>query len=878
MRGTPLNDARENPGGISTVTRVLKLTEAIRNHGHLAARLDPLGRTPKGDASLELATYGLAESDLENVRLSFLDDAVARRTPTARDAVDELRRIYCSTLGFDFEHLHEVSERDWLREVVEAADRKAMEAAAAQSLLERLTSVEAFELFLQRAFPGKTRFSLEGLDMLVPILDSMVSSAANSGYRFVFIGMAHRGRLNVLTHVLGKPYSEIFAEFRDPVRSRDFHESLGWTGDAKYHYGAQRALRDGQPADVLLSMPPNPSHVEAIHPVVLGMARACGQDQTLAIVVHGDAAFPGQGVVAEALNLSRLRGYSNAGTLHILANNQIGYTTDPADAFSTRYASDIARGFEIPVIHANADDPEACLRATQIAFDYIQRFHKDFVVDLVGYRRRGHNEGDEPSFTQPILYKKISDHRSVREIWSKTLERGAVIAPGHADALFAAATNHMREELETLKPEQSLDEPQAPAPPPGAARRAQTAISLERLRQLHQQLMHPPHGFQFHPKLDRLRKRRQSVLDSADERTVDWGAAEELAMATILSDGVAIRLTGEDVQRGTFSHRHAVFFDVETGREYLPLHAIASGRAMIEIWNSPLTENATLLFEYGFNIQSPGILVIWEAQYGDFINNGQMMVDEFLCSARAKWGQTPSLVLLLPHGLEGNGPDHSTGRLERFLQLAAENNMRIVNCTTAAQYFHLLRRQAALLQTDPLPLVVFTPKSLLRHPATASSPRQLAEGKFELVLDDADASSRRNDIRRIVVCSGKIFIDLKTNEPPGELDTAVVRVEQLYPFPEAELHAALDQYPNIREVTWLQEEPENMGALEFVWPRLQSLTEGRWELTRVSRPRNASPAEGSLALHTVNQSALVERVLRSKEKIHVDQNPGAGTG
>ncbi|HVB38541.1 MAG TPA: 2-oxoglutarate dehydrogenase E1 component, partial [Vicinamibacterales bacterium] len=713
-----------------------------------------------------------------------------------------------------------------------------------------------------------TRFSIEGLDMMVPMLDEVIQRGCGGGVRTVFIGMAHRGRLNVLAHIFQKPYAQILAEFKDPTRGTD----PVWSGDVKYHSGA--SYTDPATGAVLV-MPPNPSHLEAVNPVVEGMARAAASDvsapgvphldeaATLPILIHGDAAFPGQGIVAETLNLSRLPGYRTGGTLHIIANNRLGFTARPEQSYSTSYASGLARGFKVPIVHVNADDPEACLEIARMALAYRARFQRDFLIDLVGYRRYGHNEGDEPSFTQPLLYRKIATHPTVRERWTRVLvDRGTVSSAWAAD-LNQKYLNALQSVLESLKPEEDLIEP-IPAPaPPAAARKARTAVPLETLAALNAAALTVPAGFSVHRKLEKQRERRAHVFDAPDERAIDWATAEEMAFASILADGVPIRLTGEDVQRGTFSQRHAVLHDVETGRSFTPLQALPQARAAFEIHDSPLSENAAIGFEYGLNVQAPNRLVVWEAQYGDFINGAQVILDEFVTSARVKWGQKPSLVLLLPHGLEGTGPDHASARPERFLQLAADINMRVANCTTAGQYFHLLRRQAALLHTDPLPLVVLTPKSLLRHPAVVSSPRDLAEGSWQPVIDDVDARTRANDVRRLVLCSGKIYVDLVTSDrrrdAPG---VALCRVEQLYRFPLPEIEEVLRGYPNLAEVVWVQEEPENMGAWEFVRPLLTDLTRDRWPLRYVGRPRSASPAEGWASRHAQRQAAIVDEAFR----------------
>jgi len=861
---------------LERVVGAVNLAESIRRYGHLAARLDPLGgRPPIGDPSLLAATHGVTDEDLRSIPANLVAGPLDGVT-TAYDAIETLRRIYCSTTGYDYAHVFVPEEREWLRQ---AAERGRFRAPADPidpvKLLDRLSQVEAFERFLQRAFPGKTRFSIEGLDMLVPVLDEVIAESGEAGIRQILVGMAHRGRLNVMAHVLNKPYAQILAEFKDPV-SRSFREDMTWTGDVKYHAGAHRAIKGGAAMDLVVSMPPNPSHLEAVDPVVEGMARAAGTSvdgpgapkfdpaRSVPILIHGDAAFPGQGVVAETLNLSRLPGYSTGGTIHVIVNNQLGFTTGPEDVYSTSYASGLARGFKIPIVHVNADDPEACVEAARLAFAYRASFQRDFLIDLIGYRRYGHNEGDEPAFTQPLMYQKIAWHPTVREIWATTLVERGILDSEKAEAVFEARSAEMQAAYDALRPEQDLVEPEPEAPPPGAAAKAHTAVPIERLRELNASLLALPSDFSIHKKLERAREKRVRMLEAVDERTVDWAAAEELALASILSDGVSIRLTGEDVERGTFSHRHAVLHDVTTGRAHVALQTLPQARAAFEIHNSPLTENAVLGFEYGYNVQEPSRLVIWEAQYGDFINGAQVVIDEFLVSARGKWGQRPSLVLLLPHAHEGQGPDHASARPERFLQLAADINIRVANCTTAAQYFHLLRRQAALLVVDPLPLIVLTPKSLLRHATVASTPLELAEGRFRMVIPDHEAESRAAEIRRVIVCSGKVYVDLMAAElRTARPDIAICRLEQLYPVPMRDLRAAIEAFPEAGEVLWVQEEPENMGAWEFVRTHLQEVSDGR-TVRRVARPRSASPAEGSAARHAHHQQMLIAQAFGGK--------------
>jgi 2-oxoglutarate dehydrogenase E1 component len=882
--GSPLDGLDLSPtiGQVDKIMGAVNLAQAIREYGHLAAQLDPLGSEPPGAPSLELATHGLTGEDLRQLSASLIGGPIAQRAGNAWEAIQTLRQVYARKTGYDYDHLRLPKERKWLRDAAES-ERFCFpkDPVDPKALLKRLTQVEVFEQFLHRSFPGKTRFSIEGLDMLVPMLDEMIGAAAELGIYTIFIGMAHRGRLNVLTHALNKPYAQILAEFKDPVKGHHFviHDDLGWTGDVKYHLGARRAVKDGQPVDLLVCMPPNPSHLEAINPVIEGMARAAGtyvaepgaprfdHAVSLPILIHGDAAFSGQGVVAETLNFSHLSGYETGGTIHIIANNQLGYTARPNEGRSTLYASDMAKGFKIPIVHVNADDPEACIEAARLASAYRAKFQKDFVIDLIGYRRYGHNEGDEPAFTQPLMYQKIESHPTVRRQWVDTLVKRKLIDANWPQQLVNEGMAQLQNELDALEPEEDLAEVQPETPPPGAARETKTALPLDKLRELNEALLQIPDDFNLHSKIKRGVKRVSKAMDDPNEATIDWATAEKLALASILADGIAIRLTGQDVERGTFSQRHAVFFDTDSGRPFVPLQSLPQAKAAFEIHNSPLTENAAIGFEFGYNVQASDRLVIWEAQYGDFINNAQVMLDEFITSTRAKWGQTPSLVLLLPHGYEGQGPDHSTGRLERFLQMAAETNMRLANCTTAAQYFHLLRRQAALLKIDPLPLVVMTPKSLLRHPRVASLPKDLSNGGWQPVIDDAWAQQQSGEVRRLILCSGKVYVDLVTADSRKEAPSiAIVRVEQLYPFPTRNLKLVLESYTRLEQVVWVQEEPHNMGAWSFCQNQLTKLIAGRWPLVYLGRPPSSSPAEGSSAWHAATQKALVEQAYNPAER------------
>jgi 2-oxoglutarate dehydrogenase E1 component len=882
------------------------LAQAIRTYGHFAATLDPLGSPPPGDPALTLETYGLTEADLRALPGAAIGGLAGGRTPTAWDAIQDLRRIYSGTLGHDYLQIRNAEERAWLREAAESGRFSVQQDPIdPQAVLRRLTQVEVFEHFLQRSFVGKTRFSIEGLELLIPLLDVINGAAAEAGVYHILIGMAHRGRLNILAYILNKPIDQILAEFKDPLLRRVLqNEPDGWRGDVKYHAGARATLGAGEEfhnaIEVTIEMAPNPSHLEAVNPVVEGMARAAGTkaDQpgpavfdptlTLPVVIHGDAAFPGQGVVAETLNMYRLPGYTTGGTIHIIANNQIGFTTSPNEERSTWFASDLAKGFRIPIIHVNADDPEGTIMAARIAFAYRERFRNDFLIDLIGYRRLGHNEGDEPAFTQPLVYQAIEAHPTVRKLWADRLVQQELVPAELPQQWYDEGMQKLQSELEHLDPE-TLKEPVPPPAPPGAARKVQTGVPLDRLERLNHELLELPQGFHMHPRLARILQRRDKIFDQPDWPAVDWSAAEALAYATILADGTPIRLTGQDVERGTFSHRHAVLHDVENGKTYIPLQAIKEAKAAFEVRNSPLSEYSALGFEFGFNLQAPDHLVIWEAQYGDFINNAQTVIDEFVVSARDKWGQLPSLVILLPHGFEGQGPDHSSGRLERFLNLAVDNNLRVANCTTAANFFHLLRRQAALLRVDPLPLVVMTPKSLLRHPLVASAPRAFSEGGWQPVIDRVGPPPRPGgeapaalppveSIRRLILCSGKVYIDLITSEVlPRHPEVVITRLEQLAPFPGSDVRELFDRYPALNEILWVQEEPQNMGAWEYVRPYLEKAIDGRVPLRVMARPPSASPAEGSTNLHTYNQRRLVEQALGADGEALPESKPkGSG--
>ncbi|HEY3473189.1 MAG TPA: thiamine pyrophosphate-dependent enzyme, partial [Anaerolineales bacterium] len=613
--------------------------------------------------------HQIKEEDLASLHADVVNLPEGHTSRNAQEAIETLRAIYCGTIGYDYGHIRIPEERDWLYEAAETGRfRPPKQRVDGRKLLERLTQVEAFEVFLHRLYPGKTRFSIEGLDMMIPLLDEIIVNAAQMNICVTLIAMAHRGRLNVLTHVLHKPYSHILAEFADPKGRATTWDELGWTGDVKYHMGAYRSPRRDQKVDMLVHMPPNPSHLEMVDPVLAGMARAANtkvdvpgapryfHNASLPITIHGDASFSGQGIVPETFNLSRVPGYNVSGTVHIIANNQLGFTANEHESRSSLHASDMAEGFEIPVIHVNADDPIACIEAARTAFAYRHKFHKDFVINLIGYRRYGHNEGDEPRFTQPAMYKKIDEHPRIRQIWAERLEKEGTLKPDEANQLLQAELKMLQDATDQLDPETALVEPVPKPPPPGAAQKVKTAVTLKRLRELNKSLLEFPKDFLLNPKLVKAVERRSTVLDKTENAKIDWATAEELAFATILEDGIPIRLTGQDTIRGTFSQRHAIFYDARTNEGYVPLQNIPQADASFEVLNSPLSEAAAIGFEFGYNVIAPERLVLWEAQYGDFVNNAQAVIDEFLLSGRAKWGLTPSLVLLLPHGNEGQGP------------------------------------------------------------------------------------------------------------------------------------------------------------------------------------------------------------------------------
>ncbi|MBA3340781.1 MAG: 2-oxoglutarate dehydrogenase E1 component [Gemmatimonadaceae bacterium] len=835
------------------------LVDAIRAFGHLAADIDPLGNRPLGAAELTTEFHGLTEADLEEVP----GEALRSTEPTAAAVVARLRAEYSSRIGFEVDHLGSASEREWLREVIESGRvHEPLTADEKKAVLRRLTEVDGLERFLGRVYQGYKRFSIEGTDMLVPMLDAAIEGAALGGAHEVTIAMAHRGRINVLAHSLGKSYKRIFGEFEGKHALTNAESE---TGDVKYHLGATGKRMVGE-REIAVALIPNPSHLEFANPVLQGVARA--RQSTLAndgrrdesavvpVCIHGDAAFPAEGVVPETFNLSRLRGYRVGGTLHIIVNNQVGFTTDPSDARSTHYASDLAKGFEVPIVHVNAEDASACIRVMRLGVEYRAKFGKDFLVDLVGYRRHGHNETDEPAFTQPAMYAQIRAHPSSREAWGQVLVAEGVVTEDEVRALddeIAAQFEQIQAGASASDGEQEeAGEIVAPPDSGDGAGDSPERPGVQQLVAINEQLLMWPQGLKPNSRLVKtLRRRREAVGEAGG---IDWGHAEALAFGSLLVEGVSVRLTGQDVERGTFSHRQAVLHDAETGDQYVPLQHLSDARAEFEIYNSPLSETAVLGFEYGFSSASRRSLVLWEAQFGDFVNVAQPIIDQFIVSDRAKWGQDSGVVLLLPHGYEGQGPEHSSARLERFLQSAAEANMCVAYPSTPAQYFHILRRQAWLRR----PLVLMQPKSLLRLPEAASRLSDLSEGSFFPVIDDPVASDRRDQVKRLVFCTGKMYYDLAAGREPH---VALVRVEELYPWPHEEVAKIVDLYPAVGEVVWAQEEPKNMGAWTYVSPRLRVSTGNAVIVRYIGRPERASPAEGYASAHKTEQERIVAEVM-----------------
>ncbi len=836
------------------------LFRSFRARGHLIARIDPLGAPRQTLPDLKPEYFGFTERDLDR---PVADPIAGGSRATLRQALDRLRRTYCGSVGVQFLHIEDTGIREWLQERMERAENRARPSREEQlRILRRLTEAQVFEDFIQKKYIGSKSFSVEGCETLIALLDLAIDFGASHGLSEIVLGMAHRGRLNVLANILGKPPRLIFREFEDA----DPELYLG-QGDVKYHLGYSAGVTTAGGHSMHLSLCYNPSHLEFVNPVAFGRVRA-KQDRVgdqarakgMVLLIHGDAAFAGEGVVQEVLNMSQLAGYRTGGTLHVVVNNQIGFTTMPEEGRSTPYATDVARMLQVPIFHVNGEDPEAVAYVVRLSLEFRRQFQRDVIIDLYGYRRHGHNEGDEPAFTQPELYREIARRRPVHELYRDELIGQGRVTREESDDI----ARRMREHLETELSHARNGGAKPPADgasgiwqqyrggPDRAQPEVETGVDPKRIRGVLESQSNVPDGFHPHPKIKRaLELRRQMALG---EKPLDWSTAEAAAFGSLSLDGYRVRLSGQDTARGTFSQRHAVLHDFEDGHIHIPLQHLAPNQAPVEVINSPLSEAGVLGFEYGYSIEWPDGLILWEAQFGDFVNAAQVIIDQFLISGEEKWRRLSGLTLLLPHGLEGMGSEHSSARIERFLDLAARDNIQLVYPSTPAQYFHCLRRQ--VIRPWRKPLVVMTPKSLLRHPACVSPLSELVRGKFERVLPDTTVSPR--SAKRVLVCSGKIYYDLiEKRESLKRRDTAIVRVEQLYPLAEETLHLVLDGYKDGTPIIWVQEEPENMGAWRYVRARFGETLFGRFPLRRVSRPEAATPASGALSSHKIEQERLL---------------------
>jgi 2-oxoglutarate dehydrogenase E1 component len=868
FEGFDLGAARAAGTGMDSTgkqTGIIRLIDAYRALGHFLARLDPLSEPKASYPQLELREFGLDPGDLGRT----FDTAHFLGLPraTLRELIAALRETYCRTIGVEYLHIQDLRIRHWLEERMEPR-RNQPNFTRRQKLrvLMEINFGELFEKFLHTRFLGQKRFSLEGAETLIPLLDAIIEQAADSGVREVVVGMAHRGRLNVLANIIGKPYQEIFSEFEENF----LPGSVEGDGDVKYHLGfsADRTTAQGNP--VHISLTPNPSHLEAVDPVVEGRTRAKQFDfqdedrsRGMPLLIHGDAAFAGQGLVAETLNLSQLGGYRTGGTIHVIVNNQIGFTTAPSEARSTVYCTDVAKMIQVPIFHVNGEDPEAAVFVAELAVEFRQTFHKDVVLDMYCYRRHGHNEGDEPSFTQPLMYAKIKERPTLSEIYTEQLIMKGDLTTNEAEAISAEFEAKLTGALEEVKshprPFHGMDGYLGRWQ--GLSRQyhwasVETAVPFETLRHIAQRLGRVPEHFSVNPKIQKLLELHAKEVE--ERGSVDWAFAEALAFGSLLLERTPIRLSGQDSRRGTFSQRHAVLYDAVTGDTYIPLNNLSPDQAPLRIYDSLLSEAAVLGFEFGYSWDSPDKLVLWEAQFGDFANGAQVIIDQFLVCSASKWQRDSGLVLLLPHGYEGQGPEHSSARLERYLQMCAEDNIQVVYPTTPGQYFHLLRRQ--MKRSFRKPLIVMTPKSLLRHKRAVSPVEELVSGRFQELLNDAEADPGR--VRRVLLCSGKVYYDLlERREDQESGETAILRVEQFYPFPHQQLDLALSRYRKAKEWAWVQEESMNMGGWSFMEPRLRAMG---YDLKYVGRDASASPATGSRHIHLREQKELVEAAITGK--------------
>lgn len=842
---------------------VWRLINMYRMRGHVLADLDPLGKEPGKNPELDLDYYGLSLWDLD--REFYCGGLGGKERATLREILSLLRDTYSENIGVEYMHLLDLEERNWLREAMESTGNNAqLSKDDKREILHKLNQAMAFEEFLHKKYIGHKRFSLEGADTLIPMIHFLLEKAGEHGIEKFFMGMAHRGRLNMLVNIMNKPYHRVFAEFEGNIDP----DSIQGSGDVKYHLGARGVHKAANGTEIELQLMPNPSHLEAVNPVVEGAVRAMqdhhekedASKRVVPVLMHGDAAFAGQGVVAETLNMSQLEGYSTGGTVHIIINNQIGFTTLPKDGRSTEYASDIAKTVLAPVFHVNGDKPEAAVYAIQMALDYRQKFGKDVVIDLIGYRKHGHNEGDEPAFTQPGMYKEINDHSPVRDVYTEHLVKNGELTKEETQQIFDEFDQLLQEAFEDAKKAPNLEVTdnlidRAETPQDEWKAYPDTTYPAEELKDIAVKLNTVPKDFDANPKLLKQLAKRAEIVNK-NEKKIDWGFAELLAFGSLLKTGTTIRLTGQDVERGTFSHRHSVLHGTETSQKFVPLNNLSDDQARFHVHNSLLSEFAALGFEFGYSAEKLDALVIWEAQFGDFANGAQVIIDQFISASEAKWGQKTALVMNLPHGYEGQGPEHSSARLERFLQLCAEDNMQVMNVTTPAQYYHMLRRQA--LQENKKPAILMSPKSLLRHPMATSSRDELADGKFQPFIIDKNLTDPKS-LKRLVICSGKVYYDLLKYRQENEIENvAIARLEQFYPFADDEIEEQLKDFTSIKDIVWCQEEPRNMGAWTFVAPRFMELLQDGQTLSYIGRQASASPAAGQKKIHQAEQDKLVE--------------------
>ena len=870
--GARTASGQEREAGILSGLGIFALVNAYRTHGHLIAQLDPLSPSATEHALLNPREFGLEDQHLDVT--GSCGNFLGQRSATPRRLIESLRATYCGSFAVEFMEMRDKERRDWLLERMEPLqNHPELPAEDRQRILTQVIAAERLEQFLHKRFIGQKRFSTEGAEALLPLMDALVEGAAVLGAHEVVIAMAHRGRLNVMTHTMGMPYIALMAGFQTGLVPRDAEGS----GDVKYHrgYSSDRKTRTGR--TLHLSLQPNPSHLEWVNPVAEGIVRAkqnfrgdVERAQVIPVMIHGDSAFIGQGIVPETLAMSELDIYWTGGTVHIIVNNQIGFTTEPKDYRFTQHPSDMAKVIQAPIFHVNADDPEACVNAARLAIEFRQRWKEDVIIDLVCYRRHGHNEGDDPTFTQPLLYKQIRTHQRVGTIYTERLLQEGVIDEVAVEKIEREQNRRLEAALESSS-EQLRDVGTEGYHGLWSGLEARervefpTAVPRERLDRVANALLDLPEGFTAHPKIVRLMEQRARAI--AEGRAIDWGTAESLALGTMLLEGTTIRLTGQDAERGTFSSRHAVLHDVETGARTIPLDTLTSNRSRLIIRNSNLSEAAVLGFEYGYSSVDPDRLTIWEAQFGDFSNTAQVIIDQFIASAETKWRRSSGLVMLLPHGYEGQGPEHSSARLERFLQLCAEDNIQVCNLTTPAQYFHALRRQ--IRRSYRKPLILMSPKSLLRHPQAVSSVEEFTQGAFHCAIDDpafAAGERDRSQVRRVIVCSGKVYYTLLAAREDSDFsDVALVRLEQLHPFPFERLKDLLVAYP-ARDIVWCQEEPWNMGAWSYVQERMRRVLGPDVGLRYVGRREAASPGAGSYSIHDQEEAEFVREAFARRPR------------